>query len=272
MNLLLNHRILTGTVLVLCLGVLMPSISQPAQAAEKLVFAAAANTVDTLTSEIIVREAYRRLGIEVQIRKYPGERALKLANSGKVDGDVQRINGLSGKYQNLIQLRPAINYIEAAAFSRDTAIGINGWDSLRPYSLGIIRGIKFAENNTKGMRTYAAKNYAGLFRMLEGKRVELAISPSLNGRYQMTILGIKGIKELRPSISRFDLFHYIHKKRENLKPKLEMIFRQMKASGALSRIRQHVITVLLARAGEGQGICDKDYKCFEQGLDLTVPK
>jgi len=258
--------------LAFCLGVLGLYSVQPAQASEKFVFAAAANTVDTLTSEVIVREAYRRLGIEVQIRKYPGERALKLANSGKVDGDVQRIDGLSGKYQNLIQLRPAINYIEAAAFSRDTTIGINGWDSLRPFNIGIIRGIKFAENNTKGMRTYAAKNYAGLSRMLEGKRVELAISPSLNGRYQMTILGIKGIMELKPSISRFDLFHYIHKKHADLKPKLEAIFRKMKASGALLKIRRHVISVLLARAGEGQELCDKDYKCFEQGLGLTVSK
>lgn len=269
MSLPVRHRVLLWKAIALWLGMSGLCLAHPAQATEKFVFAAAANTVDTLTSEVVVREAYRRLGIEVQIRKYPGERALKLANSGQVDGDVQRIDALSRKYENLIQLRPAINYIEAAAFSRDTTIAINNWDGLRPYSLGIIRGIKFAENNTRGMRTYVAKNYAGLFRMLEGKRVELAISPSLNGRYQMTILGIKGIIELKPSISRFDLFHYIHKKHANLKPKLETVFRKMKTSGELSRIREHVISVLLARAGKGQGICDKDYKCLEQGLNLT---
>ena len=45
--------------------------------------AVAANTVDTVISEVIVREAYERIGYRVEITKYPPERALKLANSGQ---------------------------------------------------------------------------------------------------------------------------------------------------------------------------------------------
>ena len=59
---------------------------------ETLTLVTAANTVDTLTSEVIVREAYKRLGIDVEIKKFPGERALKMANDDKVAGDVQRID------------------------------------------------------------------------------------------------------------------------------------------------------------------------------------
>lgn len=240
----------------------------PAKAADRLVLAAAANTVDTVTSEVIVREAYRRLGIAVDIRKYPGERALKMADAGVVAGDVQRIDNLSAKYRNLIQLRPAINYIEAAAFSRDRASEIAGWESLRPHRLGIIRGIKFAENNTGDMKRYVANDYAGLFRMVKGNRVDLAISLSLNGRYQSAVLGIDGVFELKPAIMRFDLFHYIHKSRAHLKPRLETVFRDMAAAGQLAKTRAHVIDVLLRQASQNIAICDKDYKCLEDGLSF----
>ena len=252
------------------LAVVSVSISPlKSEAADRLTLVAAANTVDTLTSEVIVREAYRRIGIDLIIKKAPGERALRMADGGQVAGDVQRIDNLSKVYKNLIQLRPAINYIEGSAFAQKGDFRIDGWDSLRPHRLGIIRGIKFAENNTRGMDTYVAKDYPGLFRMLRGGRVDIAISPSLNGRYQSQKLGITGIRELKPAIQRFDLFHYIHKSQAALKPKLEAVFRDMKASGELKKIRDHVIGVLLKRAAAGLEICDEDYACFEDGLTLN---
>lgn len=250
-----------ATLILLSLGA-----ATPAHAAETLTLAAAANTVDTLTSEVIVREAYRRLGIEVIIKKYPGERALRLADAGRVTGDVQRIDGLSKKYRNLIQIKPPINFIEAAAFAHGSGIFVDGWNSLRPYRIGLIRGIKFAEQNTQGMKTYAAGDYTGLFRMLNDKRIDLAISPRLNGRYQIELLGIDGVTELRPAVDHFDLYHYVHMSRADLAAKLSVVFSEMAAAGQLDAIRKHVITVLLARAKSGLDLCDDTYACFEKDL------
>ena len=240
--------------------------------AAKLHLAVAANTVDTVASELVVREgAYRRLGIALEIRRNPAERALRLANSGKVAGDVQRIDNLTPKYPNLIQLRPAINYIEATAFTRDKAISVAGWQGLTAYRIGLIRGIKFAERNTQGMQTYAAKNYIGLFRMLRAKRVDVVISPSLNGGYQLAMLGVQGVLELTPPLQRFDLFHYLHKEHADLVPKLRAIFGEMDERGHLARIRDHVISVLLSRARDKLGVCE-DYACLEAGLDVVGGK
>lgn len=224
---------------------------------------AAANTVDTVISEVILRKAYARLGYRVEIAKYPGERALKLADGGRADGDVQRIDGLGRHYPNLVQLRPAINYIEGSAFTAGKALTINGWDSLRPYRIGLIRGIKFAELNTVGMNRDLVGDYGALFKMLRKGRFELGVSPRLNGLYQLKRLHIEGIAPLEPPVARFDLYHYLHRSRTELAPKLEAIFRDMQASGELSAIRQAVIVELLRRAEQGLPICDEDYACFE---------
>lgn len=81
-----------------CLTVVL----KPSEAQERLVLVTPPNTVDTVISEVITRKAYKRIGIDVEILKVPGERALRMANSGKADGEVQRIDGISANYHNLI--------------------------------------------------------------------------------------------------------------------------------------------------------------------------
>jgi polar amino acid transport system substrate-binding protein len=243
---------------------LMLLFTTPALAQERLVLVAPHNSSDTVIGEVIVREAYRRLGIDVEIRKYPGERALRLADGGKVDGEVHRIDGINRKYSNLIQTKPPINFIEGTAFSVKKSFPVAGWESLKPYRLGYILGIKFAENNTRGMETIAVSDYGKLFTLLTKNRIEVVIAPRLNGLYQMNKLGIKNVQELKPAIMRFDLFHYLHRKHEKLVPRISAVFRDMAASGEMTRIRNHVIKVLLERARKGLPVCDTDYACFEQ--------
>ncbi len=234
-----------------------------AAAQNRLVLVTPPNTVDTVISEVITREAYNRIGITVKIKKYPGERALRLANAGKVDGEVQRINGIAANYHNLVQVFPAINYIEGAAFSATKEFEVAGWRSLKPYRLGYIRGIKFAERNTKEMDSTAVGDYPGLFQMLNDKRLEVIISPRLNGLYQMKQLGVRKVRELKPAIMRFDLFHYLHQKHVKLVPKISTVFKTMERAGELAAIRKHVIDVLMARAKKKLPICDMDYACFD---------
>ena len=239
-------------------------VSLPVAAKTRLVLVAPHNSTDTIIGEVITREAYKRIGIDVEIRKYPGERAFRLADSGKVDGEVHRIDGISAKYKNLIQIKPPINFIEGTAFSRTTKFVVDGWDSLKPYRLGYILGIKFAENNTRGMKSTAVSDYTRLFQLLGKDRVDVVIAPRLNGLYQMNKLGIRNVTELKPAIMRFELFHYLHKKHEDLVPKIAAVFNEMKASGEMTRIRDHVIKVLLDRALKGLPLCDGDYTCFDQ--------
>ncbi len=268
MGVVRGFALLRVSILLLLFPVILLLIpAKPGLAEERMTLVAAAGTVDTVISEVILRTAYRRLGIDIYIEKHPGERALRLANSGEVAGDVQRIDGLSAKYSNMIQIRPAINFIEGSAFSRSQQIPINGWESLKDYRIGLIRGIKFAENNTKGMDTYVARDYASLFRMLNKDRIDVAISPRLNGLYQIKRFGIHDVTPLSPAIARFDLFHYLHIKHAALVPKLSSIFTEMAASGELKQIREHVIKIMMELAEQGLPLCDDTYDCFE-----TVPR
>jgi ABC-type amino acid transport substrate-binding protein len=232
---------------------------------KRLVLVAPENTVDTVVGEVIVREAYRRLGIDVVIKRYPAERAVRLANSGDVDGEIQRIGGLAEHYPNLIQVQPAINFIEATVFTTTTEFPIEGWNSLAPYRIGVIRGIKFAEQNTRDMRVAPAGGYDVLFRLLERGRVDIALSPRVNGLYHIKRRGLQGIRPLEPSVAVVDLYHYLNRKHADLVPYISAMFSRMRASGELPRIRARVVDVIMKRAERNLGPCDDDYACFRAG-------
>lgn len=74
-----------------------------------------------------------------------------MSSEGKVDAELQRIDGISNKYPDLVPVPIPINIIQGTVFSKKYRFPITGWHSLRPYKIGIVRGILFAEQQTVGM-------------------------------------------------------------------------------------------------------------------------
>jgi hypothetical protein len=59
--------------------------------ADRLQLAGVEGSHDVQAGIAVLREAYRRLDMEIEIRVLPAHLALVQANSGMVDGEVQRI-------------------------------------------------------------------------------------------------------------------------------------------------------------------------------------
>ena len=83
-------------VFAVCLGQI-PCFADP------LTLVTVENSADTPISEAILTAAYRKLGIELVIKRYPAERAIRMAAAGQVDGEVQRIDAVRVHYPSLIQ-------------------------------------------------------------------------------------------------------------------------------------------------------------------------
>lgn len=219
-------------------------------------------TVDTVISEVILREAYARLGYRLEVTRYPAERAIRMANQGRFDGEVHRIDGVANSYPNLVQLFPAINHIEGGVFTARDDLVIESWEDMRPYRCGIIRGIKFAERSTEGMDRYIVGGYNRLFTMLTHERFDLAVSPFVSAAYNLKRGGFDNIKPAGPALERFELYHYLHRSRTDLMPKIEAELARMSEGGELKNIREKVIREIMRRADEGLELCDGEFECF----------
>jgi len=254
-----------GLVLGIAMLIVVGTAANATTLPKKITIAGVAGSSDAWTGDVILREAYSKLGIKLEIRKLPGARALKFSSSGQLDGEVLRIDALKNAFPMLQQVNPPITFIEAAVFSSGPKFTVDGWKSLSPYSIGVIRGIKFATDNTSGMTRYIAPNYQTLFKMLSAGRLQVGVVPRINGLWHQTLLGDAKINELRPALQRFDLFHYLHRKHSSWAPRLEVTLTEMKASGRFTEIKSHVERVLLNIAAGKRSVC-ADYVCFESGL------
>jgi len=206
-------------------------------ASSRVVLSGIKDAVNSDISLIVLKQAYGKLGIDVEYVPLPGERALQTANSGEVDGEVFRITNVQRKYNNLIPVPTPINILEGVAFSKRSDLKVSDWHSLRHLKIGIQVGIKFAERGTRGMKPVMVDTNEQLFKMLDAGRVDVAIVALTNGLKTLSLLKLKSIHAISPSIQQYPLYHYIHNKNVSLVPRLNAVLIDMKNSGEIKHIR-----------------------------------
>lgn len=236
---------------------------QPAADGDVIRLVTPAGSVETVISEVILREAYARLGYRLEVTRYPAERAIRMANQGRFDGEVHRIDGVADSYPNLVQLYPAINHIKGGVFTGRDDLVIESWEDMRPYRCGIIRGIKFAERRTEGMDRYIVGGYNRLFKMLTHDRLDLAVSTLISAAYNLKRGGFDNIKPAGPALERFELYHYLHSSRSELAPRIEAELSKMHENDELTTIREKVVREIMRRAEKGIELCDEQLTCLE---------
>jgi ABC-type amino acid transport substrate-binding protein len=195
----------------------------------------------------ILKEAYKRIGYDIEVTWVNGAEALENSNSGNVDAELQRIDGISRKFSNLVQVRIPINYLQGAVFVKDASFPVSGWYSLKPYRIGIVKGIIFAKLGTDGMDVKEAGSYDGLLTMLDNGEIDVAVMPRINGLVAMQKEGFEDIKELEGILETLFLYHYVHKKNSALVPGLEKELKQMLLDGTTRRLRDAAYDELLQR-------------------------
>ncbi|WP_374581359.1 substrate-binding periplasmic protein [Pseudoduganella sp.] len=192
----------------------------------------------TTIAEQIVREAYRRLGINLVLHRLPGERTLVQANEGKMDGELYRKLGMEREYPNLVIVPVALQTYELVIFTRGTSFIVSGWESLRPYTLGFVRGIKIVQENTHGMKTEAVATMPQAFEKMMMGRTDLVLGNRSSGMAVIKALNLEGITVLEPPLASFPVYHYVHKRHEALVPELTRVLRQMQADKTIERLQK----------------------------------
>jgi ABC-type amino acid transport substrate-binding protein len=227
-----------------CLSLLAGS---PSQAQELIRLARIADIPDQYVGGEMLRAVYAKLNIKLEFEDVPGKRALALSSAGEVDGEIQRIGTLSRDYPTLVQVTPAINYIEPSVFTSKLRFEVAGWDSIRNYSIGIVRGVGSSEAGTRGMpRVTATTSLENMVRMLDADRFDLMVTDLFSGLVAVRKLNLQDrIHPLSPPLERINIYHYLHERHRDLVPKVGKVIAQMEASGELAALREALVKQVL---------------------------
>ncbi|MBU0675256.1 MAG: transporter substrate-binding domain-containing protein [Proteobacteria bacterium] len=187
--------------------------------------------------DLIVKEAFARVGEKVTIIGLPSERSLLNANQGVTDGDLVRIVGLENQYPNLVMVPEKIWDFEFVAFSKNRNITLSReWKSLDPYSVGIITGWKILEQNIHAREISKVSTPELLFTLLDKDRVDLVIYNRIEGYGTIKTMHLQGISVIEPTIESREMFLYLNKKHGELAQRLAEAIRQMKEDGTFADI------------------------------------
>jgi len=135
------------------------------------------NSPEAEFMESIWKEVAKRNNITLIIQKIPYKRSLINVNSGIDDADVARILDISKYYPNLVTVPESIYNLEIVALTNKVGLNIKKLEDLKPYHVGIIRGMKIAklkmvDVNPKSL--IEATDYNGLLNLLTKGRIDVA--------------------------------------------------------------------------------------------------
>ncbi len=212
-----------------------------ATADQKLVFSTNVKSDKPIASELILREAYKRLGYDIEVRSYPPARSLFVSNSGDVDGEVHRLLSTASNSPNLIPVPVHIHKLDVVVFGKTKAKEpFNNWETLLPYKVGLIRGHIYAR---EAIERYPQMRYEQmidpeqLLKMVSAGRIDYAVLTKWTGLKILNKLQMKEVSLMEGTLETYELFHYLHKKNKHLVPEIERMLKSMSDSGEIHQIR-----------------------------------
>ena len=232
---------------IFCLVLLLMPARQIIAAERELTLSTFPGSIHQAVGAPILKEAYAKLGMSLKLYMVPAKRALAASSAGATDGEVNRIGKVATRFPTLRQVGGPVLPLQGRAFVFGKSPSIKSWEDLRPYRIGVVRGVPFSDKPTQGMDRILAKDPAHLFKLLVHDRIDIAITTSLNGRYTIgKHYPKKNIRALGPPVLTIDTYHYLHEKHRGLIPRVAKVLAEMKESGRIDAIIDTVISDLIA--------------------------
>lgn len=195
--------------------------------------------------EAVYTEAFSRLGYDFElIYLPPSQRALEEANSGRVDGDSNRIYSLNkeNEYPNLIRVDEPIRASVNAAYTTNPNLSFTDWEDFRytDYSFVYIRGNKSIERklaiNAPQNQIVSADNFQQMVAMLVEGRVDVLINATEIESFIYSEEN-KDLNIIRAGYLNSENFYpYLNQKHSQLAPQLADMLRAMKEDGSYQQL------------------------------------
>lgn len=193
----------------------------------------------------VLTEAFRRNELGFSMESLPGKRSLHFVEQGQLDGEAFRIDSFNkfNEYPKLIRVEEPIITIDQSVWSKKQ-IKVDGWESLKSYSIVYERGTRFIEKNEhifKSVQT--VDDMKSVLKVLSIDRADITITSSDTGASLIKKFHMEnsGIKLQFPPLQEIILHPYMNKEKHSvLAVELAQTIREMKTDGTYARIMEAI--------------------------------
>lgn len=193
----------------------------------------------------IVKEAFSRIGVTIQIIVADSMNALEKTDKGLYDADIMRIGGANEKYPNIVQVPESYFDYEFVAFTKTLNETMTGYEGLKPYRTAVPAGWVETNKNVTEANTKSVVRIASPFEMfntlIKGE-TDLVIYNRLMGYELIKETGLTDIRALEPPLASRPVFLYLNKKHNDLAAKLASAISDMKKDGTIRKITDETLS------------------------------
>lgn len=192
-------------------------------------------------------EAFRRLGIPLEVDVMPTLRVSAMVDAGAVDGQFMRVAAYAGPHPDQVRVDEPIYEVGFAIWVNNPALTLQRLQDLTATSLiGVYRrGVELCERSllplvpAERLSSVATEN-DGLRMLLTG-RVDFFCENDASlqsALYSPEFKGVTSVRALLTFGDRIMLYPYLARKNAELAPRLAAVLKAMKAEGLLERFRR----------------------------------
>ena len=243
--------------IALCLATLVAQAAPPTPAAAPFVMGSVDPETNYVSTwyRLTYGEAFRRLGLRLQVATYPTQRIGTLLDQGAIDGEVARARIYGDAHPELVRVEESVFDVEFALFATSDTPNLKRLEDLAPSRPRIAyrRGVLFCEKvlaklSPPAQLSDVTQVQQGLLMLMSGRAdyfcdVDLAVQSALVAGEFKGVTTIRKVLVLEAA----QLYPYLLRRHADLAPKLAAALREMKAEGLLERYRQEALQEALRR-------------------------
>lgn len=239
--------VLAGSSLFLCAGA-----SRAAPLATAAVVMGADYDDSTISGRWLRRifgEAFKRVGVALEITVASTKRLSALSDDGSIDGEFLRVYGYGAAHPNLVRVEESAFSVVFALYTANPSLRLARLEDLATLRGNgeYRRGLLVCESRLKQLLpdnrlTDVNTTEQGLKKLLAGRSdflcdIDVAVNNELASP---DFRGVTGIRKLIDLDNPLPLHTYLQKKHADLAPRLAAVLKQMKAEGLIERYRLEV--------------------------------
>ncbi|MBH64214.1 MAG: hypothetical protein CL569_17575 [Alphaproteobacteria bacterium] len=105
-----------------------------------------------------------------------------------------------------------------------------------PYKIVFRQEDEIAERRTRDMRRFFAKTDIAALKMVENRKMDIAIADRFDGEEALKELGFDDVFMLKPAIQIVPLYHYVNFNHYKLVSRITFVMKSMESSGRIAEI------------------------------------
>lgn len=196
---------------------------------------------------LVFSEAFKRMGISLQLSYLPIARRTAMEDSGEVDGDMGRVYKFGDEHPNLVRVQEPWTEMRFALYASKPALKMTSLDELKSKDLAVEyrRGVLYCENKLKslGLKHLSdITNEIQALKKLSANRIDLYCDLENQVRSTLSQQEFENEKDIFMALDLggLPIHAYVHKKHAALAPELSEILKKMKAEGLIEVYRKQI--------------------------------